>query len=310
MKPVSVPMFVFGVILCIFIPYFLHVQLDKPVERVASVQEKVEATPYKSFWQRHNHPENFFELDQNKITQYQNRVMGLLSAYESVTPRTCQIWQQVNTRLGFAQYVPSETVGRLRQRAGNTELLVGLFSSDLYQKVMINENKVIFAYQQGSGLVLVPAMDCPDTILAASFYHELGHLLYDLEGLSGVRPPRQPVGSQEYFEEEVEMTELTGKIMDKAVNGQFIQLIDQIIDRSGANTANPKYTLLHQSVTDADLKKYEDLFAAAGVGEIIANSLLSQFQLTLDFRFIDRFYRGQAGPMVQKVERYRRLIQR
>lgn len=308
MKPVS---FVFAIILCILIPYFLHVHLDKSPQSVSEVAGVVATElPYKTFLQRHAHSENFFELDPNKIVQYQNRVMELLSAYESVTPRTHQIWQQVSTRLGFAEYVPSETVGQLRQRAGNTELLVGLFSSDRYQKIMINENRVIFAYQRGRGLVLAPAMSCPDIVLAASFYHELGHLLYDLEGLSGVRPPRLPVGSQEYFEEEVEMTELTGQIMDTAVNGQFTQLLDQIIDRSGANTNNPKYTLLHQSVTDADLKKYEDLFVAAGVGEIIANSLLSQFQLMLDFRFIDRFYRGQAGPMVQKVVRYRRLIQR
>ena len=136
----------------------------------------------------------------------------------------------------------------------------------------------------------------------------LRHLLLDIEGLTGIRPPRQPPGSQEHTEEEVEMTELTGVIMDAAVHGALSKLIDQIIDRSGALGQAGKYSLVHQAVTEADMAQYEQLFELSTAGQIMARSALTQLRLMLEFRYIDRAYKGLSGPLAQKVERYRREL--
>jgi hypothetical protein len=130
-----------------------------------------------------------------------------------------------------------------------------------------------------------------------------------MKGLSGITPAREPVGSQQYFEEEVNMAEIQGHVMDAGVKGNLTRLLDRIIDRSGAIGQNGKYSLLEKSITNDDLLEFEEMFDLQSAGRIISLTVLTEFKLLLEFRYIDRSYKGSAdGGLLQKVARYRKIM--
>ncbi len=279
-----------------------------PIFTPVSIQQKKAADPYTDFLARHRHPDRFEPVDEEGVRKIRNRVLGLLQEYRGTSNRTKEIVDTLAPGLGFTAFIPEGTVGDLRRRGGNI-LVVAVLSQDQFLKPQGLANQgVFFAYRRGEGLMLMPAIEYPDKLLASTLFHELGHMMLDLEGKAGIRPPRQPIGSAEYFEEEVEMTELQGKVMDAVVKGEFTKLLDRIIDRSGALGQEGKYSFLFSTLLVEDLRKFEELFDLGEVGEGIAKTALSHLSILLEFRYIDRNYHGTTeGVMAQKVWRYKRM---
>lgn len=275
----------------------------KEEKKVEAVAPSVDVVAYADFFDRYQRLDVFMPLDAQTVSMFRAHVLKLLDEYKNATPRTFEIFTKTATRLGFTAYDGKVTVGELKKRGGQ-ELLVVLLNEPGFN-ALLEEQRGTFAYIRGRGLIYAPAIYCPDVFTVAVIFHELGHLLLDEEGFTGVRSQRQPVGTDEYFEEEVEMAELEGKVLDFAVHGALAKLLDQIIDRSGAMGSGGKYSLVHHSVTPSDLQQFETMFGLEQTGRIIAATALTEFRLLLDFRFIERAYSGSAGPMVQKVSRYK-----
>ncbi len=270
---------------------------------------------YERFIARHPSNDVFFleeHNDEAAVRAYEHKLFSLLDKYSNTTPRIHEIWKQTRYYLGVTLCNPSnpeETRGAVRTRVGKPGVVCLLRAAD-HQKMLRDKYEALFAYARGSGLVYAPALYEPDAIFAATFYHELGHMVLDLEGMNHVRPPRQPVGSAEYFEEEVEMTEIEATILNAATNGRYLSLVDQIIQRSGALKGAGKFSWLHRSVTDADLDQFEDMLGLRGAGQLVAKTFLMQMTLMLEFRYVDQAYSGPTGPMAQKVARYRKMRNR
>jgi hypothetical protein len=262
---------------------------------------------YVAYFERHTRPDTFLPLDDEGVQAHGQRMLTLLRQFKDANAQTREIAEQTVGRLGFALVKGGENMGVIRERGGK-EFVVAMLDRASYEGSRLRNEQIFFGYMRGTGMILGPIVACPDAVLVSTLYHELGHLLFDAKGLAN-RQPREAVGSTQYYEEEVAMNELSGQVMDATVDGVFMRLIDHIIDRAGAPPGG-KYSLVHQAVSDDDLVLLEKMFGIENAGKMVAGMVMVQFRLSLDFRYIERTYQGQSGPMVQKVARYKFWMER
>lgn len=272
---------------------------------------KTEASPdnpYHAYHERHDHKDTFLPFNEESIENFGAHTLKLLQQYSGVDQQTADIVNQTVGRLGFTAFVKDVTIGELRHRGGQ-ELVMVLYNEKDYEENLGNQ-QVLFAYHRGTGLVSAPLIDCPDKILAPMVVHELGHLVREMKALAA-DTQLEPVGSSDYYQEEVKMTEMQGQLMDAGVKGGLMKLLDKIIDKSGAIGKDGKFSFLEKTLTNSDLLEFEKMFGLEQSGKVLAAVSLSIFQLMLEFRYIDRSFSGPAeGAMVQKIARYRRLLKR
>ena len=147
-------------------------------------------------------------------------------------------------------------------------------------------------------MVFIRAVECPDALLAAGIYHELGHAVRDLF-------PADFTPLSSIFEEEVVMHELGDDILDMATGGGVSGLMERIITRARP-VLEQQRLVLDEIVRLEDLLEWDRLLQIEQNDRLPSMAGFVQFQLSLTFRIADQYFPPNPDdPRAHKVDLYR-----
>jgi hypothetical protein len=147
--------------------------------------------------------------------------------------------------------------------------------------------------------LMICGVTYPPKLFPALVLHELGHGLAQRQKRpsSTARPD-----SDLYIEEEIEIHGIEAAVMDRATNGAYYQMLDEILARA-------KPTTWHKAVyaiSSADLVRLDRLFGAEKSDKVVAQTLIAQFVISLGLRYVDASIPVSERPAM-KLELYRQL---
>lgn len=141
--------------------------------------------------------------------------------------------------------------------------------------------------------VIMPAVDIPEKLQVAILLHELGHAKRHNRA-DGMRD--SDAGSDERFQEEVEMHQFGADILNSLSQGAYYKRIDEIIARK---PREKRFEQVVASVTAEDSRAFDAMFDCTG--EAPSKILASSYACVIGFRFCET--RGQG--MKEKISVYR-----
>src|SRR3989338_2445577 len=147
-------------------------------------------------------------------------------------------------------------------------------------------------------MVFVRGVECPDALLAAGIYHELGHAVRDLL-------PGDFESFSSIFEEEVVMHELGDGILNMDTEGGLSRLMERIITRARP-VLEQQRLVLDEIIRLEDLLEWDRLLQIEQNDRLPSIAGFVQFQLSLTFRISDQYFPlNPDDPRAYKVDLYR-----
>lgn len=249
------------------------------------------------------------KIESTKVKEHGDRLRDLLIRYKDTNDLSRRIYGEFND---FRIMIFANGSSRSLTLATSTKELKPFDPSQI-EICYIPASQVNHAslfpnncyYRKEWSAVMMRAINMPEEMMIAIFYHELGHALRHRvdKAPSATAPPH----TDEYIREEVEMHMLELEVMDAATNGAFTDLLDNIIDRTWPNPPgyfSPRIYATVNNVTAQDLVAYDRMFKLASAGQSMISVATFQFKLSLLFRITDRFAPPENRKEV-KINLYR-----
>ncbi len=153
--------------------------------------------------------------------------------------------------------------------------------------------------------VIAVALDYPQLVAAALFFHELGHLASKFDWhISSLEAELNP----KVLSEEVRLYELETLIFDAGTGGSFSRFLDEVLAREPISSKREAVLAL----TASDMKHLDQLLAAGDSGYLMGAILAFRYQMAIGLRYLRvagvgdfdsealALYRWIAGAVEQK----------
>ncbi|HTE48787.1 MAG TPA: hypothetical protein VK675_02690 [Candidatus Paceibacterota bacterium] len=147
-------------------------------------------------------------------------------------------------------------------------------------------------WNSGINGIAMAALEMPEQLEVAILFHELGHAKRHNK-IDG--KPDSDAQSAERIQEEVEMTEFSGEILNQISHGAYHKYINEIIKRE---LKKNRFEQVIASITSDDCAVFNAMFGCSG--EVPSKLLMVNCVYILGFRFCET--RGKS--MKEKIEVY------
>lgn len=258
-------------------------QKQKPVPLLSPVFSRYLAR-HDAFPRKHWLPDDLSEKEMLfRVGQQEKKISSLLQKHRSVSPLSEEIYKHLGDfRVSLFHQGISKTPmidNRFDPARPYGDLEICLIPEDQGSHPDLKET---FTWYHREWSAVMQRDDiCPDALLAAILYHEMGHALLHKQDAASSRAPTM---SDSWIEEEVRMHTLEDQILDASSAGRLKLLYDSIIIRV---LKDASLETIMAEVTESDLDAYDKLLSLQQESERMASISLAQFQIGLLLRAVD-----------------------
>lgn len=282
MKTIAVLLVVIGFF---FLVSLIKRESEKPDPGEAKVQALKQSLwtyylskPRNEWWLLDVPKDDTHEATFAALTAMKERIARLIATYGHVSPLTAEVAQAFPE---FHLSIFTNGASVLLMRHG-TMPPAGSFELCFVPRSQAGFGHLypLYYFQPWHAVVLF-AIQFPDSMLAASLFHELGHALRGKQG----RSTAGEVESDAYVDEEIEMHRMGEGVLDAATKGAFRAAIATIASRD-PRTLDYRAVIL--ALTRADFQALDCAVGTEG-GVMLSRILLANYLTAVGFAVIERF---------------------
>mgnify|MGYP001581072072 CR=1 FL=1 len=223
-------------------------------------------------------PTSFSDEDILRLRFRHRAILAALSRFRDVSPRTQKLAELLPRIVPMVSIAGGSAECSLSGEK-NSLLSAGAIEFCYIPRDLVGEHAYRFYCRQDWPAVVAVALDYPQLVAAALFFHELGHLAsnFDWHGSTS-----QVELNPQMLREEVGLYELETLIFDAGTNGLFSRFLDEVLARKSISGGREAILAL----TPADMRYLDQLLAASDSGHLLGAILAFHYQMAIGLRYL------------------------
>jgi len=236
------------------------------------------------------------------MSSIRKRVMDILQRHAGTTPLCTELSSQYNN-VFMAMFWEADSIWYdvwQNPNPGPNTIRVSMVPWEMRKHPVTNN----FNFVYNSGYVLTSAAQFPEPLFAGLLMHEIGHAYRD----EVKKSDHNLATSNPIAAEEVEMHTMEIEVIDAESRGQYLRLVNRIIDRvpKNHNFEEWRYNVLN-TITLTDLFNLDTVLGTERSHYQVVKSGVSGLLRAIQFTMIDRFYSDNKEALEAKIANYTRF---